>query len=336
MLPSLNKCGTRQRNRIFLKFLLSYYSVSQRELRRIREIGTATSTNPDVVQLLYDTLGEDVTIDILQMHSEEIVKSARVNLLKSSRAQVLEELTTQGIRALASDLLPETIDILYGDTMLGHSLSYLQGKVISQGFGSQLTVHLLDPQPGETILDLAAAPGNKTSFIAERMQNTGTLIANDVNKSRLLSIRDTLTRHGIINTWITNYDGTQFPREQAFDRVLLDAPCTGEGLIVSQPNRRKSREMLDSFVLQRTQQRLVKRAVRLLKPGGTLVYSTCSLNHIENEEVLKPFLHQIKVSDIRASLPINNTPSVEIEGSIRLLPNLMACDGFYIFKGVKL
>jgi NOL1/NOP2/sun family putative RNA methylase len=302
--------------------------------KSIRALSTRYSTNTDIVELLLDTLGEANTVEILKMHKAEIKRTLRLNLLHFNKNEIFSSLKEEEIRVVPDKTIPESCEVVFGELKIGHSLAYLKGMISPQGYGSMLTVHLLDPQPGEIILDMAAAPGNKTCFIGERMKNQGVLYANDSSKPRLLSLRANLNRHGIKNCIITNYDGAEFPQSEKFDKILLDAPCTGEGLLVSQPERRKSRQRVDSFILQRTQQRLVRNALQLLKPKGTLVYSTCSLNTIENEEVIESFLQDLDEVNLDPSR-IKYTRSEKIPTSIRLLPNNTFCDGFYIFKGVK-
>lgn len=283
-----------------------------------------------VVKSLIQSVGYEHTEQILQMHPNEIRYTARVNLLKTTRKKVIESLKQEGIRAIPIKEVPEGIEIIQGKPKLGHSLVYLQGLVSPQGLGSMLTVHVLDPQRDEKVLDLAAAPGGKTTFIAERMGNTGLVVANDINRARLKAVLANINRHGISNTIVTHNDGTTLNLDLKFDRILLDAPCTGEGLLVSQPRRRRSKDVSDPYILQRLQRQLVSKAVDLLQVGGKLVYSTCSLNLMENEEVLEPFLDRLEVERLEIQLPEPFLPSQEIPNTIRLLPSLHGCDGFYI------
>lgn len=302
----------------------------------VRRLSGKYHANTDVVSLLLDTLTEEDVEEILSMHPIDLIQTARVNLLRTSRETAIQLLQKEGIRALPLEEIPEGIEIIHGAEDLGHSIVYLTGLVMPQGLGSMIAVHALDPQPNELVLDLAAAPGNKTAFIAERMRNTGTIVANDKSKPRLQSIISNLNRLGITNVAITNYDGSAFPTTEKYDRILLDAPCTGEGLVVSQPSRRRSREMLDPYILQRTQQRLFKRALRLLKKGGILVYSTCSISSIENEDAVLPFMRNTSIEPIYVNSPAPFMESEKLSGAIRLLPNTHGCDGFFVLKVKKL
>ncbi len=289
-------------------------------------------TDLHVVRSLVNSLGYNETEAILKMHPSDIRVTARVNLLKTTRKKAIKALKQEGIRALEIDEIPEGIEIIHGQPKLGHSIAYLQGLVTPQGLGSMTTVHILDPKPDELIWDMAAAPGGKTTFIAERMRNRGWLIANDINRARLRAVQANIKRHGITNTIITHHDATDLKLPLQFDKILLDAPCTGEGLLVSQPRRRTSKDISDPFVLQRMQQRLLHNALKHLKPRGTLVYSTCSLNVTENEEVIKPFLNQAQLLKVEMQIKIKPVNSPIFEQAIRLLPSRHGCDGFFIAK----
>ncbi len=250
--------------------------------------------------------------------------------MHSERETVIKFLRQEGIRAIPIHELPEGIEILHGKTKLGHSLAYLQGLVSPQGLGSMLTVHILDPKPSEYVLDIAAAPGGKTAFIAERMQNKGLVVANDINRARLKAVQANLTRHGLSNVLVLHHDGTSLNLSERFDKILLDAPCTGEGLLVSQPRRRRSKDVSDPYILQRLQRQLLARALSHLKIGGRLVYSTCSLNLMENEEVIDPFLDRLEFEKIHLSMPSSPVKSESFPNAIRLLPSKHGCDGFFI------
>lgn len=270
------------------------------------------------------------------MRPHQLNNTARVNLLKVSREDCILKLFHEGIKAKPILEIPEGIIITAGWKKIGSSQCYLQGYVMPQGFGSMLAVHSLNPQPNETILDMAAAPGGKSCFIGERIQNTGLLIANERSHKRIQSLTHNLMRHGITNVIITQQDGANLKMDHV-DRVLLDAPCTGDGLIISNPSRKKSKSIMNSFSMQRIQITLLSNALSLLKPGGTCLYSTCSLNTIENEQVLYPLREQFKIESIDIpGLSGVETIHEEFTKTKRLLPSTHYCDGFFIAKLKKL
>jgi NOL1/NOP2/sun family putative RNA methylase len=228
--------------------------------------------------------------------------------------------------------MPEGLIIRKGWKKVGSSQSYLNGYVMPQGYGSMLAVHALDPLPGDFVLDMAAAPGGKSCFIAERLQNRGQLVANEKSHKRIQSLINNLMRHSIDNVVVTHQDALSISTNN-FDKILLDAPCSGDGLIVSTPSRRKKKSLINSYSLQRIQITLLSKAFSLLKPRGTCVYSTCSINSIENESVLENLFEQFSVEQI--NIPGNpglQTIHQEFSKTKRLLPSQHYCDGFFIAK----
>ncbi len=173
------------------------------------------------------------------------------------------------------------------------TLPFLAGHYQIQEEAAMASIALMDPQPGETILELCAAPGNKTSQIAVRMNSTGTIVANDRSRQRLGILRRSVTRLGLTNVAITVYDGTSYPgRHESFDRVLADVPCSGEGTIrrfkkstpFISPKRRAHLRNIQSAILDR--------AIALCRPGGLIVYATCTFAPEENEAIVSAALEK--------------------------------------------
>ncbi|MHA2249701.1 MAG: RsmB/NOP family class I SAM-dependent RNA methyltransferase [Candidatus Kariarchaeaceae archaeon] len=299
---------------------------------QINRLATQHNTSVDLVDLLTSWFGVDEVDSILRMKPHHLHKTIRVNLLKLTRKEAIERLKKENIVCKRIKEVPEGLIVTQGQTKIGSCQSYLNGEIMPQGYGSMLAVHALDPLPGETILDVAAAPGGKSCFIAERMKNTGTLIANDASSVRIPSLISNLARHGISNSVVTLQDGMILNLPQV-DRVLLDAPCTGEGLIVSQISRRKSRKIMDHYHLQKVQITLLNKAISLLKPGGVCIYSTCSLSPIENEEVITQVLGKVTVLDLEVpGLQGFSQIHPDLVKAKRLLPSIHKCDGFFIIK----
>jgi len=177
-----------------------------------------------------------------------------------------------------------------------------------------LAVRVLDPQPGETILDLCAAPGGKLTHMAQLMRNESTLVAHDVSPQRLKLLEENCARLGVTGVQsVLRLDPQTSPR---FDRILLDAPCSNTGVMRRRVDLRwriRSEEITRLRAMQLT---LLNQAAALLKPGGTLVYSTCSLEPEENDEVVKEFLA--------------GHPALKLESTRELLPFANAVDGAYV------
>lgn len=288
--------------------------------------------NIDLLNHLIDLLGPEETSNLLTLKPHHLSNTARVNLLKISRDECINELVHEGIFCKPIDTVPEGLVITKGWEKIGSSQSYLKGYVMPQGLGSMLAVHSLNPSPGEKILDMAAAPGGKSCFIAERMKGDGTLIANERSHKRISSLIHNLMRHGIQNVIVTQQDASIININD-LDRIILDAPCSGDGLIVSKPRRRKSKTLANSYSMQKIQVSMLSNALSLLNSDGICIYSTCSLNTIENEGVIRPLLDQFEITT-------TNIPGISGNSSIhpeflkvkRLLPSTHFCDGFFIAK----
>jgi 16S rRNA C967 or C1407 C5-methylase (RsmB/RsmF family) len=185
---------------------------------------------------------------------------------------------------------------LPADVDIGRQFAYVTGLLHVQEEVSLLPVPLLDPQPGERVLDLCAAPGNKTAQIATRMLNRGTVVANDINYGRVASMRSTLDRLGIANVSATTYDAANYPPESGtFDRVLADVPCSCEGTPRKQPSVIAQRGAMRGAMRDPTgaQRAILRQAVRRCRPSGCIVYATCTYAPEENEAIIDAVLRDV-------------------------------------------
>ena len=237
-----------------------------------------------------------------------------VNTLRTTSEEVNERLRRDGFRMTPLTWLADAFKLEPTEHSLGRRFEHKAGLINIQEEVSMAPVVVLDPQPGEYVADLCAAPGNKTSQIAVRMQNTGTVLANDKVYSRIRALRAVQERLGLINITLTHRHGGDLPNAWGlFDRVLVDAPCSCEG------NSRKSESSLilkekgfreDLVEIQKS---ILKRAIKLTKPGGTVVYSTCTYAPEENEGVvdhaLKTYVGEISTIPIVLS-GLQNAPGL--------------------------
>ena len=163
---------------------------------------------------------------------------------------------------------------------IGATPEYLAGHYMLQSASSFLPVLALNPQMNEKVLDMAAAPGGKTSYIAQMMKNTGCVFANDLKKERLRALQFNLHRLGITNTVVTCRDGRKFAKifPNTFDKVLLDSPCTGLGIISKDLSIKANRVLIDIYKNSHIQKELILSAIDSTKVGGVVVYSTCSVS----------------------------------------------------------
>ncbi len=164
------------------------------------------------------------------------------------------------------------------------------GDLVPQSRGSAAVVELLDPRPGQQVLDLCAGPGIKTGQIAARMGDRGELIAVDSDPARAAQVAEQAERLGLRSVTVVEADAAGFELGAGFDRVLVDAPCSGLGTLASRPDVRWRRSPQAIERLAELQERILSRAARLVRPGGSLVYATCTLSRAENEDVVSRLL----------------------------------------------
>ena len=214
----------------------------------------------------------------------------RVNRIQTSREEVLSIFQSQKIRSLPGRI-PDSIAGLLSGVSIVNLPGWNEGHFSVQDETAQHAAQTLDPQPGESVLDLCAAPGTKTTHLAERMQNRGTLIATDVSDDRLEKIRDNARRLrlDIIQTELIDREGTNIP-EGPFDAILLDAPCTNTGVLGKRIEARWRIKSDDIEELSTLQQRLLQQAADRVRPGGRILFSTCSIEPEENQHNIQNFL----------------------------------------------
>lgn len=273
----------------------------------------------------------------------------RCNTLKISPKNLLERLSKKWKVAQPFTEHPEIMlvesALMPGE--LGRAIEHLLGYFYVQEVSSMMSAIALNPLPIEFVLDLCASPGSKTSQIAAKMQNHGTLIANDLKLDRIKILAATLERNGVTNTITTQRDAIAFcskliAKRIKFDKILLDAPCSGEGTIRSSP---KTLLMWNEKVvckLSRQQKKFIAYALKCLKKGGTLVYSTCTHAPEENEEVIDFALNNFPVKVENISLPLKCRPGItiwkedkyhdDVQKCCRIYPQDNDSEGFFVAK----
>ena len=239
------------------------------------------------------------------------------------------------------------IDQDLGPGALGNALEHLLGYYYIQEVCSMMSVIALNPQPGERVLDLCASPGSKTTQIASLMENKGTIIANDIKLDRLKILSANLERCGVMNCVSVRNDGvglcSRLAREGwKFDKVLLDAPCSGEGTLRSSAKTFLSWNLKVVEKLSREQKKLIANALKCLKVGGTLVYSTCTHSPEENEEVVDFALKNFPVRLEKMELPLKCRSGVtawdgshfsnDVSKCCRIYPQDNDSEGFFVSK----
>lgn len=223
-------------------------------------------------------------------------QSLRLNTLKQSAETTLAALHEHGATIILAPWSPDCAFIQSGIKIIRDSKETSDGEAYIQNAASWLPVLALHPQPGETILDVCAAPGGKTSHIAQLSENKAFITANDNSRPRLHKLQNNLDRMGAKNVTFTLHDATRLGRTfegESFDKILLDAPCSGEGMMtLANAKDFESWSVAHIKRLQQLQKKIIIQAWNLLKPGGRLVYSTCTMAPEENEAVIDYLLRR--------------------------------------------
>ena len=212
---------------------------------------------------------------------------AWANPLRTNRDRVVQSLEAAGIACRPLKWHPDAF-VLPERFRPGHRIEFICGHYQVQEEAALIPVMLMQLQRGQRVLDMCAAPGNKTAQICVALQNTGTVVANDRSYQRLRAARNTADRLGLLNMVVTCSDGSAYPRGAGtFDAVLADVPCSCEGTTRKNPGALKTTAIETSKRLGNTQRALLAKAFALCKPGGVVVYSTCSYAPEENESVVR-------------------------------------------------
>lgn len=271
-------------------------------------------------------------------------RSIRINTLTGSVSEIKKDIEAKGWKLTPIPWCKEGFWIEHSDRRdVGNLMEHHLGKIYVQEAASMIPPLVLKPKPGDIVLDMCAAPGSKTTQMGAMMENQGLIVANDFKGQRLQSLGINLQRSGLTNTIISLMHGKRFHDFQ-FDKILVDAPCSGTGTI------RKSLKTIKIWnegmigKISRQQHELIANAFRNLKPGGELVYSTCSLEPEENEGVVDWLLQNFKdakvvpakVSGLKTSKPVMEFGKEKyhpsIKGTLRIWPQDNDTEGFFVAK----
>uniref|UniRef100_A0A3P9CMA9 NOP2 nucleolar protein homolog (yeast) n=1 Tax=Maylandia zebra TaxID=106582 RepID=A0A3P9CMA9_9CICH len=292
------------------------------------------SLNPDLKEFM----------DANEIHRPVTI---RTNTLKTRRRDLAQALINRGVNLDPLGKWSKVGLVIYDSSVpIGATPEYLAGHYMLQGASSFLPVMALSPQEGELVLDMSSAPGGKTTYIAQLMRNTGVIVANDANAERLKSVVGNIHRLGVTNTVVCNYDGREFPKVMGgFDRVLLDAPCSGTGVIAKDPAVKTSKDEVDINRCAHLQKELILSAIDSVNAdspsGGYLVYCTCSITVEENEWVVDYALKKRNVKLVPTGLDFGkegftNFKKFRFHPTLRLTRRFYShshnMDGFFVAK----
>lgn len=313
----------------------------------LKDLCTYYSYNEFLMEVLMQIFPVQELVEFLEASEIARPVTIRTNSLKTRRRDLAQALINRGVNLDPVGKWSKVGLVIYSSTVpIGATPEYLAGHYILQGASSFLPVMALAPQENERILDMCAAPGGKASHIAAIMKNTGALFANDANKERTKAVVGNFHRLGVVNAVICNYDGRQFPEViKGFDRVLLDAPCTGTGVIAKDPSVKTTKDQKDIQRCFNLQRQLLLAAIDCCNAksstGGYIVYSTCSILPEENEWVVNYALKRRNVKLVPTGLDFGTEgfmkyrhhrfhPSLKL--TRRFYPHTHNMDGFFVAK----
>ena len=290
-----------------------------------REAALRHSVPDWLAELWWIQLGPQAARALLATVNEPAESAIRVNWLRSETEAVRAALPA-GCAARAAPAwnaqpgLPELPELLVLDgpfDAFGSQL-FAQGALMPQSRSSAVVARVLDPQPGERVLDLCAAPGAKTTHLAALMRDEGEIVALERHAGRARALAQTCLTMGAAHVRVVASDARSFQDGQGFDRVLLDPPCSGLGTLQSRPDLRWQPRRGELATLATTQRELLDHAGRLLRPGGTLVYSVCTVSRSESDQLITGFLEA--------------NAEFELDRAWQILPHAEHTDGFYIAR----
>lgn len=291
------------------------------------------SFEPWFIRMIYKQYGEENGRKVLQGLNQTPKVTVRVNTSKTDFDEVFDKLEEMEYDIEEGYVCPEAVIIKGGSSIENNEL-FNSGFITVQDESAMIVSPVLDIQEGDTVLDLCAAPGGKTTHIAELLEGTGKVLAFDLHENKLSLIKENVERLGLANVEVEVMDATKLNSKYiaASDKILIDVPCSGIGIIRKKPEIKwnKTRKSLKELVP--TQREIMENAWAYLKSGGTMVYSTCTLNKEENEDNVEWFLTKHKDAKIE-KIFLGNKDNLlyNSDGSLTILPNEYM-DGFYIAK----
>ncbi|MFD1436173.1 16S rRNA (cytosine(967)-C(5))-methyltransferase RsmB [Kroppenstedtia eburnea] len=310
--------------------------------KSVTDLALVTSHPEWLVRRLVEVYGPETAHSVLKANNRPPGLSVRVNPLRGNRERVARLLQEEDprLRIRLSPLSGQGLILTGGNPASGRL--FREGWFTVQDESSMLVAELLAPRPGERVLDGCAAPGGKTGHLAERMENRGTLLACDIHPHKVKLIENQVRRLGLSMVEVRQADLRELPGtgEARFDRVLLDAPCSGWGVIRRKPDIKWSKNLQEVDSLRQLQAELLEAAARLVIPGGTLVYSTCTLEPQENREQITAFLKKHPTFQADSTLfdtlpaPVREK-ALTGDGWVQILPHHFESDGFFIARMIK-
>lgn len=278
------------------------------------------------------TYGYERTDELCRCNNTSAPLSVRVNTLRTNSSTLMEQFAAAGAQGRTSALVPDGI-VLAAHGALDELVPLREGLAQVQDESSMLVAHVLGAEPGMTVIDACAAPGGKTTHIAQCMENCGRILAFDIYEEKIRRIEHNAKRLGIsiIETQMRDAREIGAAYAEQADRVLVDAPCSGLGVLRRKPDARWKKSADDTKTLPPLQRDILARAAQAVKRGGILVYSTCTMEECENAAVVNAFLEthtDFVLEETGAFLPMRKTA----EHMVQIMPETDGPDGFFIAR----
>lgn len=333
MAKEISEKDSKLVNGILRNYLKNENTLEINFRNKVDEIAYELSYDPWMVRMFIKQYGEKEALRILYGLNNTPKVTVRVNNLKSNYEDVFEELEEAGYNVEDGTICPEAISITAGSGIEKNAL-FIDGKVTVQDESAMLIAPLLDINEGQTVLDLCSAPGGKTTHIAELLENTGEVLAFDLHEQKLDLIKENCERLGLTNVKFGAMDATKLNTDlvNIADRVLIDVPCSGIGIIRKKPEIKWNKKRKDLKEIVTVQRDIMDNAWEYLKKGGVMVYSTCTLNKEENEENIEWFLNKHKDAELEVVF-VGKGDNLRYDrlGMLTILPNEFM-DGFFVAK----
>ncbi|MGI8315070.1 16S rRNA (cytosine(967)-C(5))-methyltransferase RsmB [Halobacillus mangrovi] len=307
----------------------------------IERIAVETSHPKWLVERWREQYGEEITTKMCRANMQHLPMSVRIQPLRTSRSAAIDELERDGYEVKKSIFSDQGLIVSKGN-ILNHPL-FIEGKLTVQDQSSMIVAEMMDLEEGLTVLDACSAPGGKTTHIAEKMKDTGQILAYDLHDKKAKMVSKKAEQLQLTSIEAAQADSRTLQDihpEQSFDRILLDAPCSGLGVLRGKPDIKYHKKEEDIFSLRKIQDDLLEHIAPLLKEDGKFIYSTCTVDQHENEEAIQYFLNNhpdFSIDpDFVTDLP---KPLQQSEGlseyGLQIFPYQWDTDGFFLTRLVK-
>ena len=279
--------------------------------------------------------GKEFTEELLEANNERPSIYLRTNTLKITRDELIKKLEEQNIKASKVNVVDEAIKVEHLKD-IENNILYKEGLFTVQDISSMLVGKVMNPKENSLVLDVCSAPGGKSTHLATLMKNTGQVVSRDIYDHKLKLINASCKRLGLKNVDVQEYDGMKLDNDSIgkFDYVLADVPCSGLGIIRRKPEI-KYKEKEEFRDLPPIQKKILENASKYVKVGGTLIYSTCTIQDSENIDVIKEFLEKNKNFELVPIEEVRVDLDNQEKGFMKIYPNVHDMDGFFISKLIR-